>query len=83
MTLERVRKYVDLGVLVDCDLNCNAHAKKCVSRANKVMGIIKLNIGYSAPVNVKKPLYVSLIRCHLEYCVSVWSGLSKENCLTI
>ena len=45
--------------------------------------MIKRSIGYSAPVNAKNRLYVSLVRRHLEYCVSVWSGLSKENCLTI
>ena len=71
MTLERVREYVDLGVTVDCDLNWNAHVKKVVSKSNKVLGMIKRSIGYSASVNVKKQLYVSLVRCHLEYCVPV------------
>ena len=70
ITLERVREYVDLGVTVDCNLNWNTHVKRVVSKANKVLGMIKRSIGYSAPVNVKKQLYVSLVRRHLEYCVS-------------
>ena len=43
----------------------------------------KRGIDYSALVNVKKQLYVSLVRCHLEYCVPVWSRLSKENSLIV
>jgi len=50
-----------------------------VNKCNKKLGMIKRTIGFNAPVNVSKTLYLALVRSDLEYASSVWSGTSKHN----
>ena len=44
-----------------------------------MLGLRKRTVGYYDAVSVKIQLYVSLMRSRLEYCSSVWSGLTKTN----
>ena len=57
--LERVHEYVDLGVTVDCSLSWDSYVDKTVNEANRILGMIKRRIGFSAPEHAKKQLYVS------------------------
>ena len=49
-----------------------ARAYAC-SRANRVLGMIRRTIVFKSPEVLTKQLYKSLVRPHLEYCVSAWS----------
>ena len=62
----------DLGVLIDDKLLFRSHIKGVVSKANKVLGLIR--IGFSClDKDMFLNLYPVLVRPHLEYCVQVWS----------
>jgi hypothetical protein len=81
--LQNCNKIRDIGIMVDSKLNWNYHIENCVSKANKIMGLVKRTLGFTAPVVVKKQLYVSLVRSGLEYCSQVWSGTTSQNVLLI
>ena len=62
----------DLGVRITSDLKASAHCACVSSRANRVLGMISRTMVYRSP-DVLTRLYKSLVRPHLEYCVSAWS----------
>ena len=70
--LESVERIKDLGVTITKDLSWSQHVAIVVSKANKVLGIIKRTVG---PVDTQVfcMLYKSLVRPILEYAVPVWS----------
>jgi hypothetical protein len=77
--IERVYEFKDLGILIRSDLSWNNHIKSIISKAKRMMGLIKRTVGYRAPQNVKLQLYTSLVRSNLEYCTQAWNGLTKQN----
>ena len=54
--------------MISSDLKC---IQAC-SRASKMFGVIKRTISYKT-LEIIVRLYKTLLRPHLEYCVSVWS----------
>jgi len=42
------------------------------AKANKMLGVIKRTIVYKT-TDILLQLYKSLVRPHLEYCISAWS----------
>ena len=46
---------------------------------NRKLGLIKRTVGFNAPVNVTKALYLALIRSDLEFGSCLWSGTSRHN----
>ena len=71
-TLGAVNEERDLGVRITSDLKASAHCAYVCSRANRVLGMIAKTVVYRSP-EVLTRLYKSLVRPHLEYCVSAWS----------
>ena len=71
-TLGAVREERDLWVRITDDLKASAQCAYACSRANRVLGMIRRTIVYKSP-EVLTRLYKSLVRLHLEYCVSSWS----------
>ena len=70
--LESVDQIKDLGVTITKDLSWSQHVAIVVSKANKVLGIIKRTVG-PVDTQVFSMLYKSLVRPILEYAVPVWS----------
>ena len=70
--LESVDGEKDLGVTISENLKASKHVDEAVLKASRVLGMINRNI-----VNKSKyvllPLYTSLVRPHLEYCVQAWN----------
>ena len=62
----------DLGVLLSSDLSWSDHIHRIVSKAYKMLGLIRRSFSNSLPIPVKKQLYISLVRSHLLYCSVVW-----------
>lgn len=61
----------DLGVTFDKDLSFDVHIQSSISKANKMIGLIKrtfINIDYE----IFSKLYKALIRPHLEYGNTIW-----------
>ena len=62
----------DLGVILNEDLKLEKQCSSAVSKANKILGMMKRNFVDRSKETVL-PLYKSLVRPHLEYCCQVWS----------
>ena len=63
----------DLGVLVDDKLKFDKHIKEIVSKANRILGLIK--IGFAClDKKMFMNLYPVLVRPHLEYCIQYKCG---------
>ena len=71
--LEEVKEFKDLGVITNHHLSWNPHIDHVVSKANRMLGLIKRTCkGLDDPKT-------SLVRLNLEYCSVVWSPYTKRN----
>jgi len=70
--LEHVNEEKDLGVIISEDLKWEKQCSSAVSKANRILGIIKRNFVDKSKETVLLS-YKSLIMPHLEYCCQVWS----------
>ena len=61
----------DLGVIVQNDLKVDKQCSKAANEANKRLGMIDGNFKCKAR-KVVLPLYKSIVRPHLDYCVQAW-----------
>ena len=61
----------DLGVIFDCKLSFDVHIQSAISKANKIVGIIKKPFSYLSRKSFIL-LYKSLVRPHLEYANVIW-----------
>ena len=81
--LEIVETFKDLGILISSDLSWGAQTDEVVSKCNRLMGMVKRTVGYSAPPNVTLTLYQSLVRSNLDYASSVWAPHSRSHMLRL
>ena len=67
-----------MGVVIDSKLSFSEHVGEKVSKANRIVGLIRRTF-VSLDEKMFKPLYVALVRPHLEYANQAWSPyLSKD-----
>jgi len=69
---EKCQEEKDLGILVSDDLKVGTQCKQAFPKASGMLGILKRNIVNKTPM-VMVNLYKTLIRPHVEYCISAWS----------
>ncbi|KAF7241053.1 RNA-directed DNA polymerase from mobile element jockey [Varanus komodoensis] len=62
----------DLVVLVDCRLNMSQQCDVVVKRANATLGCIARSVASRSREGLL-PLYTTLVRLQLEYCVQFWA----------
>ena len=76
-TLQPVEDEKDLGVIVDSKLNFHKHMNAKISKANKMLGIVRRTFKHMNS-DIFKICYKSIIRPHLEYGSIIWSPHTKE-----
>ena len=61
----------DVGVIVSSDVKVSEECGIAARKGNQTLGLIRSNIAYRDK-RLIIPLYKSLVRPHLEYCIQAW-----------
>ena len=69
--LKFIDKEKDVGVIIDSKLKFSSHIFNQVKKAKRFMDLIQRSYNFLNIVSFKY-LFISLVRPHLEYCVTVW-----------
>ena len=72
-TLAPVRKEKDLGVVITSNFTWDQQILTVVSKANKMLGLLRRTCPLIKDTRVRRSLYLSLVKCHLNYATEVWS----------
>ena len=81
-TLEESSTEKDLGVLIQSNLKPDKNIDEAVKKANRILGQIYRSIEFKSKECIL-PLYLSLVRPHLEYCVQSWAPYYKKDIIKL
>ena len=64
------------------DLDWSHHINSIITRANKTIGLLRLNLKSCSPY-IKNITYKTLVRPQLEYCSPIWDPYEKGHILLL
>ncbi len=77
--LESVQYVKDLGVTIASNVKFSQQCKYVSGESNSMLGFINRNFPFRNK-DISLPLYISLVRPHLEHAVQFWSPyLAKDS----
>ena len=62
----------DLGVIISNDLKWNAHYDFILSKAYKMLHLLRRTFNFTTSIKTKKCLYLCFIRSRVYYCSLLW-----------
>ena len=63
----------DPRVIISSNLSWNSHAMHIVLKTNRMLGLLKRTCPLITDVEVRRTLYLSLVKSQLSYATGVWS----------
>ncbi len=69
----RVNEEKDLGVTISSKLTWHHHISDIVAKANKLLGLLKRTCPLLTDIQVRRTLYLTLVKSQLCYATQVWS----------
>ena len=76
--LQSVDEEQDLGAIIQSNLKVDKQCAKAARTANSLLGMIGRSF-INKVVDIILPLYKSLVRLRLEYCVQAWSPFLRKD----
>ena len=76
---KRVDSEVDLGITLTSNLCWNAHISQIVSKANKTLSLLRRTCYILTVCDVRRALYLSLVKSQLCYATEIWSPAQYFN----
>ena len=71
-------KEKDLGLTISADMKVSEQCGIAASKGNQILGLIRRNIVYKE-TELIIPLYKTIVRPHLEYCIQAWRPYRKKD----
>ena len=76
--LNSALKEKDLGLTISADMKVSEHCGIAAAKGNQILGLIRRNIVYKEKELII-PLYKTIVRPHLEYCIQAWRPYRKKD----
>ena len=68
----------DLGLTISADMKVSEQCAIAAAKGNQILGLIRRNIVYKEKELII-PLYKTIVRPHLEYCIQAWRPYRKKD----
>ena len=76
--LNTTLKEKDLGLTISADMKVSEQCGIAAAKGNQIIGLIRRNIVYKEKELII-PLYKTIVRPHLEYCIQAWRPYRKKD----
>ena len=76
--LNTTLKEKDLGLTISADMKVSEQCGIAAAKGNQILGLIRRNIVYKEKELII-PLYKTIVRPHLEYCIQAWRPYRKKD----
>ena len=76
--LNTTLKEKNLGSTISADMKVSEQCGIAAAKGNQILGLIRRNIVYKEKELII-PLYKTIVRPHLEYCIQAWRPYRKNN----
>ena len=71
-------KEKDLGLTISADMKVSEQCAIAAAKGNQILGLIRRNIVHKEKELII-PLYKTIVRPHLEYCIQAWRPYRKKD----